>query len=213
MEIFIGQIIQTGYPSDFSIYNFAYCDGQLLPINENQALYALLGTQFGGDGRVTMGVPDLRGRTPVGFGQHPGSLYDWRVGQIGGFETQVLSEVQIPKHTHTHDYKNSNSLGNNLKLKVAQSGKSVDRAGSNSSLGALGNVAIDGDEKIPVSIFKDDASNFIEIDAISGEPNGSFDNNSFTIGSTGNSNPFSTLSPLLALNYQIALDGIFPSRN
>lgn len=73
---------------------WAQCDGQLLPINANQALFSLLGTTFGGDGRVNFGLPDLRGRTPI----HVGSGH--ALGERGGEEAHTLSIAELPTHTH-----------------------------------------------------------------------------------------------------------------
>ncbi len=79
---------------------WALCNGQLLPINQNQALFSLLGTTFGGDGRVNFALPDLEGRVPMHPGQGPGlELYD--LGQTGGSETVSLLESEIPAHSHT----------------------------------------------------------------------------------------------------------------
>jgi microcystin-dependent protein len=81
---------------------WAFCNGQLLPINQNQALFALLGTTYGGDGRVTFGLPNLQGRVPISMGQAPG-LQNYTLGQTGGAETVTLAVTQIPSHTHTVD--------------------------------------------------------------------------------------------------------------
>jgi len=78
------------------------CDGALLPINDNQALYSLLGTTYGGDGRTTFGVPDLRGRVLVHQGKLSGSIpATYQLGQTGGAETVTLGIEQLPVHTHT----------------------------------------------------------------------------------------------------------------
>jgi microcystin-dependent protein len=69
-EPFIGEIRNFGF--NFAPRGWALCQGQLLPINQNTALFSLLGTMYGGDGRITFALPDLRGRTPIGFGQGPG---------------------------------------------------------------------------------------------------------------------------------------------
>ncbi len=89
---------------NFPPKGWALCDGQLLPINQNQALFSLLGTTFGGDGRVNFGLPDLRGRTPI----HVGSGHT--LGERGGEQAHTLSIAEIP--THTHSLRASGNNGN-----------------------------------------------------------------------------------------------------
>ena len=96
-EPFLAEIIMFG--SNFAPRNWALCDGQLLPINSNQALFSLLGTTYGGDGRTTFALPDLRGRTAIHPGQGPG-LSSYRLGQKGGAERVTLTVNQMPSHTH-----------------------------------------------------------------------------------------------------------------
>jgi microcystin-dependent protein len=85
---------------NFAPIGWALCNGQLLPISQNTALFSLLGTNYGGDGRSTFGLPNLQGRTPVGQGQGPGlSPYD--LGQDGGAETVTLAPQELPNHTHS----------------------------------------------------------------------------------------------------------------
>lgn len=96
-EPFIGEIRLFGF--SFAPRGWAPCDGRLLPIASYNALFALVGTQYGGDGRTTFGLPDLRGRVPVGAGPGPG-LTDHRVGDSGGAETVALTPEQLPSHSH-----------------------------------------------------------------------------------------------------------------
>lgn len=92
-EPFIGQIQTFGF--DFAPQGYAQCDGSLLPVNQYSALFSLLGVTYGGDGRTTFGLPDLRGRVPI----HPN--YDpVQEGDKGGSETVTLTEAQMPAHTH-----------------------------------------------------------------------------------------------------------------
>src|SRR5438046_1021791 len=92
-EPFLGEIKMFG--GNFAPRGWAYCNGQLLPIAQNDALYSLLGTTFGGDGVNTFGLPDLRGRLPV----HQGSAMP--MGQMAGSESVTLTSAQMPAHTHT----------------------------------------------------------------------------------------------------------------
>ncbi|MFT6864746.1 MAG: microcystin-dependent protein [Akkermansiaceae bacterium] len=96
-EPFIGQIQTFGF--NFAPRGWAKCDGQLLSINSNTALFSLLGTTYGGDGRTTFGLPDLRGRLPMNMGTGPG-LSSRNLGQRGGQEDHTLTVNEIPNHSH-----------------------------------------------------------------------------------------------------------------
>jgi len=97
MEPFTGQIQAFGF--NFAPRGWAQCNGQLLAIAQYNALYSLLGTYYGGDGRTTFGLPDLRSRSMVGIGQGPG-LDNIKIGQNGGANTHTLTDAQIPSHAH-----------------------------------------------------------------------------------------------------------------
>ncbi len=96
-EPFIGEV--RIFAGNFAPRGWAFCNGQLLPIAQNTALFSLLGTTYGGDGRTTMGLPNLQGRAAMHPGRGPG-LTDRRLGQSGGAETVTLTEAQIPAHNH-----------------------------------------------------------------------------------------------------------------
>ncbi len=87
------------FPTNFAPKGWATCDGQLLPISQNTALFSLLGTTYGGDGKSTFALPDLNGRAPLQPGQGPGLGY-YDLGQAGGSATVSLTEAQIPAHIH-----------------------------------------------------------------------------------------------------------------
>lgn len=91
-DSFVGEIRMFG--GNFAPVNWAFCNGQLLPITDNEMLFALIGTTYGGDGRATFAVPDLRGRVPV----HQGAGYS--IGEHGGVETVTLTSTTVPAHTH-----------------------------------------------------------------------------------------------------------------
>jgi microcystin-dependent protein len=98
---FLGEIILL--PCTFPPRGYAFCQGQLLPLSQNTALFSLLGTYYGGDGKSTFALPDLRGRVPIGAGQGQGlSLYD--LGQNGGIEAETLLASELPYHTHALAY-------------------------------------------------------------------------------------------------------------
>jgi microcystin-dependent protein len=98
MEVYIGTILM--FAGTFAPMGWAICDGRLLAIAQNQALFAILGTTYGGDGRTTFALPDLRGRVPVGVGQGPG-LSPYTQGEQYGTEAVTLIQNQIPTHAHT----------------------------------------------------------------------------------------------------------------
>jgi microcystin-dependent protein len=88
------------FPFNFAPKGWAWCGGQLLPLSQNTALFSLLGTTYGGDGKSTFALPDLQGRAPMHPGQGPGlSLHD--LGEMGGSKTVTLLQSEIPAHTHT----------------------------------------------------------------------------------------------------------------
>ena len=88
------------FPFNFAPKGWAFCDGQLMPISQNTALFSLLGTTYGGDGKSTFALPDLQGRAAMHPGQGPGlSLHD--LGETGGSETVTLLESEVPSHSHS----------------------------------------------------------------------------------------------------------------
>lgn len=107
-EPFVAEIVM--FPFNFVPRGYARCDGQLLPISRNTALFSLLGTTYGGDGKSTFALPNLNGRVAIGAGQGQGlSLYD--LGQTGGSETTTLTEAELPAHQHTLALTYSPELG------------------------------------------------------------------------------------------------------
>lgn len=164
MEPFIGQIIMFG--GNFAPRGWAKCDGQLLPISTNTALFSILGTTYGGDGRTTFALPDLRGKAPMHAGHGPG-LSDRRLGSKGGSESNTLNITQLPSHSHS------------VSLTKAQEGL----ASSAQNAVEAGNAA----------------SNSANIEFVS--------------ENTGGNQPVNNMQPYLAINYIIALIGIFPSRS
>ena len=161
------------FPYNFAPRGWAFCQGQLLAISQNTALFSLLGTTYGGNGITTFGLPDLRGRVGVHVGQGPGlSPYD--LGQVGGTETVTLTAAQIAPHPHPANCVNGagNSGGPNNNVWSSD-------AGGNNQYGitkAAGTMA----------------------------PN--------IIGPSGGGQPHNNIQPYLAMNYCIALQGIFPQR-
>lgn len=99
------------FPFNFAPKGWAWCDGQLMPLSQNTALFSLLGTTYGGDGKSTFALPDMQGNSPMHPGQGPGlSLHD--LGEIGGSETVTLLESEIPAHSHSYSVSGQLGLGN-----------------------------------------------------------------------------------------------------
>lgn len=113
-EFFIGQVMMTGFA--FAPRFFAQCNGQLLPINQNQALFSLLGTQYGGNGTTNFALPDLRSRTPIGYASsvdpswQPPSV---QIGQSAGVENVTLLSTNLPGHAHSANATTANGTTRN----------------------------------------------------------------------------------------------------
>jgi microcystin-dependent protein len=164
-EPFLGSIIIFG--GNFAPRGWAFCAGQLLPINQNTALFSLLGTTYGGNGQTTFALPDLRGRAPIGFGQGPG-LSNYDLGQQGGVENVTLTIPELAAHTHTQPASTAEETTNR-----------------------------------PSNAFP----------AKGGVYAGTSDTTMGAGGATGGGQPHENRQPYTAMNYIIALQGIFPSRN
>jgi microcystin-dependent protein len=97
-EPFVGEIRM--FAGNFPPSGWAFCSGQLMPISENEVLFQLVGTTYGGDGQETFGIPDLQGRVPIHMGQGPGLSQNYQIGEKAGTETVTLTVNQIPSHNH-----------------------------------------------------------------------------------------------------------------
>jgi microcystin-dependent protein len=95
---YIGEIRMFG--GSFAPAGWAFCNGQLMPISENDALFTLIGTTYGGDGQETFGIPDLQGRIPLHMGQGPGISQNYQIGEKAGTESVTLTTQQLPSHNH-----------------------------------------------------------------------------------------------------------------
>ena len=172
---FLGEIRM--FAGNFAPRGWAFCSGQILAISQNDALFALLGTTYGGDGQVTFALPDFRGRIPIEQGQGPG-LSPRTLGEQGGTETVTLISTQMPAHSHTLSVTSAAATavtpGNTL-LPGAISGDTF----------YVNNIA--GNTMAPLSAAM--------------------------LGPSGGSQPHLNMMPTLVVNFIIALEGVFPSRN
>lgn len=179
MDPFIGEIRMMGF--GIIPRGWMACQGQLLPINQNQALFSLLGTVYGGNGVQTFALPDLRGRAILGVGQGNG-LSNTVQGQVSGTESVTLQAAQMPAHTHT----------------VTGTLQGASGSETNSPINAYPASPEDGG-----AAFSTGAPNAnLAAASVTG-----------TAANAGGSQPHENRQPLLAMNYCIALQGIFPSRN
>ena len=170
---FLGQI--TLFGGNFAPRGFALCSGQFLAIAQNDALFALIGTTYGGDGVTSFALPDMRGRLPVHAGQGPG-LSNYIIGQSGGSETVTLAVTQIPSHTHT-------TSGSSASGSAADPSNGFWAAEPTADVAQFSNAA-PGASMSPAAV-----------------------------SNSGGSQPHENLQPFLCVNFVIAIEGIFPSRN
>lgn len=167
---FLAQIIR--FAGNFAIRGWALCNGQLLAISSNSALFSILGTIYGGDGRTTFALPDLRGRVPMHWGNGPG-LSPRAIGQKGGQQTVTLLQTEMPSHNHV-----------------------VNPHYTNSPVSTSPANALPSDVGFPV--YGTTATG---------------DMGQALVGNTGGSQSHENRQPFNTLNYEIALMGVFPSRN
>lgn len=168
-EPFLAEVRMVGF--NFPPRGWAFCDGQILPINQNQSLYSLLGTTYGGDGRTSFALPDLRGRSPVHVGRSNGGD-DYRLGQKTGEETHTLIANEMPQHTHV--------------LRATNDAPTSDQPNGNVAATAAGTVY--GEFGTPQAMGAGSVSN------------------------VGGGQAHENMQPWLAVNFCIALQGLFPSR-
>ncbi len=166
---FLGSI--TLFGGNFAPRGYMFCQGQILAISQNSALFALIGTTYGGDGQTTFALPNLAGRAAIHQGTGPG-LSNYSIGQTAGVETVTLIANQLPAHTHTATASNAVGGGGPAGAVWAQ-------PSSGQPYGATPNVAM----------------------------------NAAALTAAGGNQPHENMMPFLALNFIIAVEGIFPSRN
>jgi microcystin-dependent protein len=171
MEPLIGMIVQ--FAGNFAPRGWALCEGQLLPISQNTALFSILGTTYGGNGQTTFALPDLRGRVCIQPGQGPG-LSNYNLGQPGGAESVTLLVNNMPAHNHSYN--------------AASTGEGERKATGAALAAPAANIYT---TKNPIDTAM----------------------NAQVIGMAGGSQPVEIMQPYLAVNWLIALEGIYPSRD
>ncbi|WP_108807950.1 phage tail protein [Aquimarina spinulae] len=184
MEGTIGEVRM--FAGNFAPRTWAFCEGQLLAINSNQALFSILGTTYGGDGRTSFGLPDLRGRVPINPGTGAG-LPTYREGQKGGSTINILNVTQIPSHNHNGAVKVSSG---NSTQNEATNGASIATPGTGSGRSFNATAGFN-----------------------TASPDVTLNANSVVTGNTGGNQAVNNMQPFLSIYYIICLQGIFPSRN
>jgi len=168
-EPFLAEVRIVGF--NFAPRGWAFCDGQILPINQNQSLYSLLGTTYGGDGRTSFALPDMRGRAPIHVGSNESGGFH-REGQKTGEETHTLSSAEMPNHDHV--------------LRASSANGNTPQPGGNVLASFLNGYR--------------DPTNLTSI-------------RSGSVANVGGGQAHNNMQPYLAVNFCIALQGLFPSRN
>lgn len=199
-EQYIGSVCLVAFT--FCPRDYAEAAGQLVAINEYQALFALIGTTYGGDGRTTFALPDLRGRVPVGVGNPPG-MNPVMLGQRRGAEQRTMTEAQMPVHTHQATAAFNPQGGAEIKASTEPGARAAAQAGD--YLGKANAPSMGGAD---VNLYTDSGPGSVALGGVSGG-GGTV---TVTNQNAGGSQPLETLDPGLGLRYCIALDGIFPPR-
>jgi microcystin-dependent protein len=176
---YVGQILIFG--GNFAPAGWALCQGQLVPISENETLFNLIGTTYGGDGQQTFGLPNLQGRVPLHMGQGAG-LSSYVIGQASGVESVTLNTQQIPNHNHL--------------VQVA-------------SPNANTNINTPASNVILADQFQNSGQNFFSYTPFNNTNQSALGSQS--IGLTGGNQPHENRQPLLVLNFIISLFGVYPS--
>lgn len=191
-EPFIGEIRMFG--GSFAPRNWALCNGQLLSIAQNSALFSILGTTYGGDGQVTFGLPNLQGRVAIHAGQSPGTS-QYTPGQSGGAESSTLLQTQMPMHVHAVATNVSIAIPVNTTIgaTTTPSATAVLSQTNDTAAGALVDLYSPGPGTTTLLPFQAPVSGNTAV--------------------AGGSQPVDLRTPYLCVNYIIALNGIFPSRN
>lgn len=184
-EPFVGEI--KIFPYTFAPFNWAWCEGQTLTIMQNQVLFAVIGTLYGGDGRSTFKLPNLIGRTPISFGQGPGLSY-YAPGQYGGSGEISLNYRQMP--IHSHQLKATTNLDESKKSNSPSSTKMM----------GIATKQLEGRKNYTQKFYGTDTENLVKMA-------------DETISIAGARDLHENRQPYLGMNFFIALDGYFPVRS
>lgn len=182
------------FAGNYAPQNWALANGQLLPISQNTALFSILGTTYGGDGRATFALPDLRGRVAVSAGQGSG-LSPYVLGEMGGSEANTLTVSQMPMHNHPATTTSSTTTTLKASGTTANSADPTDRVLANA-----------GNTRVYVA----DSAPAIAMNAAAAQ---SSTTSTTTVGIVGGSLPVNNIQPFETLNYIVCMYGYYPPRN
>lgn len=196
-ETILGSMVP--FAGTFTIRDFVMCNGEMIQINQFQALFSLLGTTYGGDGRTTFAAPDLRGRSPIGFGPRTGGS-NYRLGEIAGNEEAKLSDSNIPSHTHTATFTSTGTAASSLQVATNPANTSSPDEGCYLAAGSS------------AMYYKPSALSPANLVNIKGQGAPSTEGK-VDVGFTGRNIKFSVLSPVLAINWLLSTNGVYPSRS
>lgn len=198
---FLGEIRMVGF--NYAPYGWALCQGQTLSVSQNSALFALLGTSFGGNGQTTFELPDLQSRTPVGMGQGLG-LTAVQIGEEGGTENVTLTSSNMPQHTHAATVTGGGAVTGSIAIPATTATSGEGAAPGTSCV--FGPINVSGH---PGSLYSTAAPNTtlapFNVSLQSAAP-------AIQNSIAGGSLPFSLRNPYVGINFIIALQGVFPSR-
>jgi len=206
-EPFLGEIRWVGF--NFAPRGWATCDGQIMSIAQNTALFSLLGTTYGGNGQTTFALPDMRGRAPVHPGQGPG-LSPRDLGEVGGTETVTLTLSEMPLHSHTlaghtHDIPP-------LPVEVRASSFGATQASPGGNVLAKATIAQGGGLTPITNIYSTGLADVKLAAGAAVSAQGTTGAASGPTTTAGGNAPHQNMQPFLGVNCIIALEGIFPSR-
>jgi len=212
MEFMMGGIIMFG--GNFAPKDWAFCDGQLIAISQNQALYAILGNIWGGDGRTNFALPDMRSRVPIGIGRGVG-LTEVYQGQMRGIEAVTLNAAHMATHSHEATFTGTGGGGAGATATAV-----VNVAATATTTTATGNFLAgptvpSGKDVIHANGFASASDTTLSTDAVQVTVTGGsgITGGNVYVQQSGSSQPFSIQNPNLGMPYLVALQGIFPSRN